>query len=109
MKYLFVFLLVGLTFNSFGQNRYHIDETTLNDSGLALQSTNQAVTGVVYSSYENCHIKEENSYNFGRLDGLSRFWYENGQLAYQGNYNNGAFISEKCWDEEGNEIECEGP
>ena len=36
-----------------------------------------------------------------------KVFYENGQLEYEGNYKDGELISEKCWDENGKEIECE--
>ena len=37
----------------------------------------------------------------------SKFYHENGQLNYQGNYVNGELLDSKCWDIDGNEIECE--
>jgi hypothetical protein len=30
----------------------------------------------------------------------------NGSLWYERNYKDGELISEKCWDEDGNNIEC---
>jgi antitoxin component YwqK of YwqJK toxin-antitoxin module len=34
-------------------------------------------------------------------DGLTTWWYENGQKEYEGTYKNGKKISEKEWDEDG--------
>jgi antitoxin component YwqK of YwqJK toxin-antitoxin module len=39
-------------------------------------------------------------------EGVVRSWYYNGQLEYEHSYKNGEIIFEKCWDEDGNEIEC---
>ena len=60
MKYLFVFLLVGLTFNSFGQ--------------------------IKKQYYNNGKLKSEINYKDGAFDGLYREWYENGKLKSEGHY-----------------------
>ena len=39
-------------------------------------------------------------------EGEWKFYYENGELKKEGNYKNDKLISKKCWDEDGNEIEC---
>ena len=39
----------------------------------------------------------------GNKDGVSRQWYENGQLEWEENYKNGVVISGEYFDEEGNE------
>ena len=40
-------------------------------------------------------------------DGYSKYWYENGQLSWRGRYDSdGTLMSSKCWDRNGNEIEC---
>ena len=132
MKYLFVFLLVGLTSSVIGQNRYHISETDEPEAseGVVLISTNKTVTGVVYDEHENGQLRYESNYEDGKEDGLSREWYsdgqlhyegnykddrkdgltrwwnENGQLMIEGNYKDGNLLSEKCWDKDGNEIQC---
>ena len=48
----------------------------------------------------------EKHYKDGKKEGLWKKWYKNGQLQYEKNYKDGEIIFEKCWDEEGNEIEC---
>ena len=35
----------------------------------------------------------------------SQFYY--GQLKYEWNYKEGELISQECWDEDGNEKECD--
>tara|TARA_B100000767_G_C19687373_1_gene502406 strand:+ start:623 stop:1201 length:579 start_codon:yes stop_codon:yes gene_type:complete len=43
-----------------------------------------------------------------RQDGIWKTYHkENGQLKYESNYKNGELISQKCWDVEGNKIDCE--
>jgi len=56
--------------------------------------------------YENGQLEAESNYKDSKEDGLTRYWHENGQLIYEGNYKNGVLISEKCFNEDGNEIEC---
>ena len=38
----------------------------------------------------------------GKLDGLSRGWYANGQLQWESHFRNGRLIRVKEWDEDGN-------
>ena len=42
-----------------------------------------------------------------KKEGIWKGWYENGQLHYEINFKEDERISQKCWDEDGNEIECE--
>ena len=35
------------------------------------------------------------------------WWYANGQKKSEKTYNYGKLISSKCWDEDGNEKECD--
>ena len=51
--------------------------------------------------------KVQEYYKDGKKDGLWKKWHKNGQLQYEKNYKDGEIIFEKCWDEDGNEIECE--
>jgi len=43
----------------------------------------------------------------GKKDGKWTYWYENGQKSGEITYKDGAVISSKCWDEDGNEIDCD--
>lgn len=56
--------------------------------------------------YDNGQLKEEVNYKDGKVDGLGKYWFGNGQLSWEINLKDGKFISEKCWDRKGNEIEC---
>ena len=40
------------------------------------------------------------------LDGVWKVYHENEVLSMEGLWENGELISEKCWDENGNEIKC---
>jgi len=51
-------------------------------------------------------MKEEGTCKDGKLNGKSTVWYDNGQKKYERTYKDGAGISAKCWDEDGNECEC---
>ena len=55
---------------------------------------------------ENGQKREEGTFKDGIPDGKATGWYENGQKSGEITYKNGAVISEKCWDEDGNEIGC---
>ena len=49
---------------------------------------------------------EEGTYKDGKLDGLYTSWYENGQKQIEVTFKDGELISEQCWDEDGNERDC---
>jgi antitoxin component YwqK of YwqJK toxin-antitoxin module len=57
--------------------------------------------------YKNGQLAFESFSIDGIDNGLSRQWYENGQLSLEENYLNGELISSKCWDENGNLIQCD--
>ena len=38
---------------------------------------------------------------------ILREWHKNGQLMSESNYKDDVIQSKKCWDEEGNKIECD--
>ena len=67
---------------------------------------NGELDGLNTNWYENGQKEVEGTYKDGEGYGLHTIWYENGQKEYEGTYKDGAVISEKCWDEDGNEIGC---
>ena len=101
-----------------GQKR---EEATFKDGEL---------DGLMTEWYENGQKKSENTFKDGKQDGLTTVWYENGQKKGEGTFKDGKqegkwtgwyengqkegevtfkdgeLISEKCWDENGNRIEC---
>ena len=62
--------------------------------------------GLYKRYYENGGLREESNYKDWKLDGLYKSWYENGQLMNEHIYKDGNCVNAKCWDEDGNEIEC---
>ena len=63
--------------------------------------------GYWMSYYDNGQLYLDRIYKDGKLEGIWKSYYENGQLNYEWNYKEGELISQKCWDENGNKIECE--
>ena len=45
--------------------------------------------------------------NIENDNGLNETYYYNGQLKSESNIKDDQLISMKCWDEDGNEIDCE--
>ena len=56
--------------------------------------------------YDNGNKKKEGTYKDGKEDGLWAIWYESGQKKMEAILKDGELISDKCWDEDGNKIEC---
>jgi antitoxin component YwqK of YwqJK toxin-antitoxin module len=56
--------------------------------------------------YENGQKRGEGTFKDGEKDGLWTGWYENGQKEGEVTFKDGELISEKCWGENGNRIEC---
>ena len=52
-------------------------------------------------------LEEEGNWKDGKRDGLLKIYYENEQLSKVLNWEEDKLISKKCWDEDGNETECE--
>ena len=63
--------------------------------------------GIHTEFHENGKKKSEQNYKDGKLDGLHTFWFENGKKKAEQTYKDGELISEKRWDEDGNETECD--
>jgi len=57
--------------------------------------------------YKNGQLFQTANWKYGEFHGLWKVYYENGQLEWEENWKDDELISEKCWDEDGNEIECE--
>ena len=62
--------------------------------------------GLYQYYYENGQLQWEGNYKNGRMDGLWNTYYETGQLKEEWMGTEGVSILVKCWDEDGNEIEC---
>ena len=100
------------------------------DNVYYTKDTNKPYTGDVFSLYDDGKKKSEGAFKYGYYngkwiswhsngqkytegtfkddyyDGKWTSWYENGQEYSEGIYKDGNVISEKCWDEVGNEKDC---
>ena len=100
------------------------------DNVYYTKDTNKPYTGDVFSLYDDGKKKSEGAFKDGYYngkwtswyangqkytegtfkddyyDGKWTSWYENGQKYSEGIYKDGNVISEKCWDEVGDECEC---
>mgnify|MGYP001342756883 CR=1 FL=1 len=66
--------------------------------------------GYVKKYYENGQLEVEGNRKDGKREGLWKWYYEDGQLAREERWRTSRKrtpISKKCWDEEGNKIDCE--
>ena len=101
MKYLFVFLLLGLVScgdasSNASENvkpklkEYSMDEVTIpNDKMAFFKKDMKPVTGIVRAWDEYGQLQYECNFKDGKKVGLERAWYENGQLWVEFNYKNG--------------------
>ena len=100
------------------------------DNVYYTKDTNKPYTGEVFSLYDDGKKKSEGAFKDGYYngkwtswhsngqkytegtfkddyyDGKWTSWYENGQKYSVGIYKDGNVISEKCWDEVGDEKDC---
>jgi len=56
---------------------------------------------------DNGQLFSEEEFNKGLNHGMSKMWYPSGQLLTEVYSEYGKIISVRCWDEEGNKIDCE--
>jgi len=83
------------------------EETLIDKYGLKYHpETKELYSGKVFQNKIGGKKEFEGSYKDGERDGLWTEWFENGQKKKEVNYKEGDKISEKCWDEDGNECEC---
>ena len=104
MRYLFVFLLVGLVSctdasSNASENvkpklkEYSWDEVTIPNDIMLVKKNIKPVTGIVRDWYENGQLKFEWNYKDGKEDGLHRGWWEDGKLFKEINYKDGVQIN----------------
>ena len=64
-------------------------------------------TDSIKEYHENGRLKQIGVVKDSLIEGLFKSYYENGQLSLKENSINNKVILQKCWDEDGNKIECE--
>ena len=63
--------------------------------------------GIYRSYFKNGQVQFILNFKKGKLDDICRGYYDTGQLYLEKIWENGMIIVETCWDEEGNEMDCE--
>ena len=61
--------------------------------------------GVCKGWYENGQLWFKKNAKDGNPVGVQKKWHENGQLKWEGKF--GELTSQKCWDKDGKEVECD--
>ena len=75
---------------------------------LLFQYSNKNNREGLWKSYqENGQLKLEGNYKDDKKEGFWKWYYEKGTKERQKNYKDGELISEKCWDENSKEIDCD--
>ena len=72
-----------------------------------IRETNQLYSGPYVLYHKNGQKELKVMIKDGKEDGLKTYWYENGQKEYEYTYKDGEVISSKCWDWNGNEMDCD--
>jgi len=104
MKHLYIILVTLFFIGCNSEKRVLFDELMEKEGVYYFES--KPYTGIVYGVYENGQLKEEGNCKDGEKDGLWKSYYENGQLKSHTNWSYGVIVSETCWDQDGNQIEC---
>ena len=63
--------------------------------------------GLATSWHENGQKDSEGTFKNGKPNGLVTSWHANGQKRNEATFKDGELISAECWDEDGNEKECD--
>ena len=68
------------------------------------KESNELFTGKASWRLRYSNQKFEGSYKNGLLNGKSKIWHQNGNLAQETFYENGVILSKTSWDENGKKI-----
>lgn len=68
---------------------------------------NDVEHGKCINFYENGKLMSEGQFDKGKRTGKWKGYHENGNLRKLAVYKENIIISQKCWDKDGNKIECE--
>ncbi len=126
-----ILLIVLLLFVGCSKEHINFEQMLVErDNVYYTKDTNKPYSGTVFSLYDDGKKKSEGAFKNGYYngkwtswyangqkytegtfkddyyDGKWTSWYENGQKYSEGIYKDGNVISEKCWDEVGDECEC---
>jgi len=98
-NFTFILLLLSSSF-VIGQSRISNDQVTTNKEGLKYYNSNP-FTGVVYLNHKNGKVWKEAAYVDGKLQGVSKGYYESGQIWFEQEISNGQYVYIKKWHENG--------
>ena len=84
MKYSILILFVIVNYSCKEQSIINIDDTIVLEDSMYFKKDTTLVSGLVKEYYENGELSWEANINDGKRDGLVRGWYENGQLSFEG-------------------------
>ena len=66
----------------------NIEDTDYKNSLVYAKGENVSFTGKILTFYEDGKLKDETMYKNGKREGLSKYYYQNGKLAVEQNFNN---------------------
>ncbi len=96
---LFITLLFSTTL-LIGQTRVSKDQISTGEDGLKYYNS-KLFTGVVFVNYKNGKIWKEGSYQAGKMHGLSKGYYESGQLWFEQDIQDDQYLYIKKWHKNG--------
>ena len=100
MKNLFLIIILLSSTVIMGQTRVSNDQVTSGKNGLKYYNS-KPFTGVVFVNHKNGKVWKEGAYVDGKMQGLSKGYYESGQIWFEQDVQNGQYIYIKKWHENG--------
>jgi antitoxin component YwqK of YwqJK toxin-antitoxin module len=82
------------------KSKGHIEHLKILKQTLKLNVMNTRIEQIILPTLNAGNCMMAHNCN-GKLDGLSRGWYANGQLQWESNFSNGKLVWVKEWDESG--------
>ena len=82
------------------QTRVSNDLVTTDKSGIKLYDS-KPFTGVVYLNHKNGNLWKEAEYVDGKLEGISKGFYEDGQIWFEQEISNSQYVYIKKWHKNG--------
>ena len=98
-KLLFITLIFSTTF-LIGQTRVSKDQVTTAKGGLQYYNS-EPFTGIVVVNHKNGKIWKEVTCQDGKVQGLTKVYYQSGKLSFEQEIQNGQYVYIKKWHENG--------
>ena len=105
MKNYFIISLLILSIG-YSQKEYDIKQIVKRDGVYYKKFSDEIVNGNVYQMFGDMKVVLGKMKD-GKKNELWTEWSENGKKKKEITYKDGELISSKCWDEDGNEKECD--